>query len=176
MIIRILPDNRVVKIKSIKSNEEDLFLEINAKSGFKKIDKLPYSRYDFYKLDENGNIVVDIERELVQFKKDKKAEIKSEFLNEQKTGHFTCSLGFDIDANDEALRNINSLIDYLPDDTTEIQFRDYNNTFHTLTKPDLIKIKKEMITYGLSLYQKKWQLEQQIEQATTIEEVENIKW
>jgi hypothetical protein len=175
MIIRVLPDNKVVKIKSIRPNEEDLFLEKNFQSGFRKVNSLPYSRYEFYKLNEDDEIVVDEERELAQLKIDKKAELKSIFIQKQRTGYFTCSLEFDVDANDVAIRNVNSLIEYLPDDTTEIQFRDKDNIFHTLKKPDLLQIKRELIEYGLALYQNKWNIEQQIEQTSSIEELDALK-
>jgi len=102
-------------------------------------------------------------------------EIKDAFQQEQQSGHITSSLGFEINADDIALRNITSLIDILNDEDI-VQFRDYNNEFHTLTKADLITLKQEIIQYGLRLYQKKWTLEQQIEQAQTKEELEGIKW
>lgn len=108
-------------------------------------------------------------------REEKLKEIKDAFQQEQQSGHITSSFGFEVNADDIALRNINSLIDMLNDVDT-VQFRDYNNEFHTLTKADLITLKQEIIQYGLGLYQKKWTLEQQIEQAQTKEELEGIKW
>ena len=50
-----------------------------------------------------------------------------------------------------------------------------DKTFKT-SIPEAEILKKEIIAYGLSVYQKKWELEEAIKNATTIEEVEVIKW
>ncbi|MFV0626345.1 MAG: DUF4376 domain-containing protein [Alphaproteobacteria bacterium] len=143
---------------------------------------------NFYK-DENGTIFDDqsdvnsnwvkmTEDEvsdflLAQAKSAKLTEIKKCFSLEQENGHTTSSLGFEIDATRLSKDDIESLL-YV--DMFPVRFRDYDNEFHDLTKEQAETLKKEIIAYGLAVYQKKWELEVAIKNATTIEEVEVIKW
>lgn len=63
MIVRKLDNNKIVQIQlGYTSKQEEEFIELNASSGFMKIENLPYSEeypeYSNYKW-ENGAIVVD---------------------------------------------------------------------------------------------------------------------
>ncbi len=69
--------------------------------------------------------------------------------------------------------NVESLIAL---NTDPVTFKDSNGDFHSLTLADLSILKTEMIQDGLAIYQKKWTLESQINNATTIEELEAITW
>ena len=106
-------------------------------------------------------------------KTEKLAEIKQAFNHEQENGHTTSSLGFEVDATRRSKDDIESLL-YVGE--FPVHFRDYDNDFHELSKEQAEVLKKEIIAYGLSVYQKKWTLQQTVENATTVEEVEAVSW
>ncbi|MDD4556207.1 MAG: DUF4376 domain-containing protein [Alphaproteobacteria bacterium] len=106
-------------------------------------------------------------------KAEKLAEIKQAFNQEQEDGHIVSSLGFEVDATRRSKDDIESLL-YV--DEFPVRFRDYNNEFHNLEKEQVEVLKREIIAYGLAVYQKKWSLEEAIKNATTIEEVEAVVW
>lgn len=118
-----------------------------------------------------GKIVLGKSLELV--KTEKLSEIKQAFNQEQESGHTTSSLGFEVDATRRSKDDIESLL-YVGE--FPVRFRDYNNEFHNLEKEQVEVLKREIIAYGLSTYQKKWDLEEAVKNAETQEEVENIKW
>ena len=61
------------------------------------------------------------------------------------------------------------------DETTTV--KDANNEFHTdITKDQMQKIYKAIVTNGKVLFQNKWTLEALVSAAETVEEVEAIKW
>ena len=71
MIIRINPDNTVVIVKAIHPEQEDEFIRVNGTRVFRKVDRLPQSRYNSYVWNpETEEIEVDVEREKVLTKKD----------------------------------------------------------------------------------------------------------
>ena len=110
---------------------------------------------------------------LEESKSEKLSEIKLAFSNEQESGHTTSSLGFEVDATRRSKDDIESLL-YV--DEFPVRFRDYNNEFHDLSKEQVEVLKREIIAYGLSTYQKKWDLEEAVKNATTIEELEAVVW
>ena len=112
-------------------------------------------------------------KSLEQMKTAKLSEIKQAFNQEKESGHTTSSLGFEVDATRRSKDDIESLL-YV--DMFPVHFRDYNNSFHELSKEQTQSLKREIIAYGLASYQKKWELEEAIKNATTIEEVEAVKW
>ena len=110
---------------------------------------------------------------LQQLKSEKLSEIKEYFNKEQESGHTTSSLGFEVDATRRSKDDIESLL-YV--DEFPVRFKDYNNEFHDLSKEQVEVLKREIIAYGLAVYQKKWSLEEAIKNATTVEELEVVKW
>lgn len=112
-------------------------------------------------------------RSLEESKSEKLSEIKLAFSNEQESGHTTSSLGFEVDATRRSKDDIESLlfVDVFP-----VRFRDYDNDFHELSKEQAEILKREIIAYGLSIYQKKWELEEAVKLAETNEALEKIKW
>ncbi len=110
---------------------------------------------------------------LEESKSEKLSEIKLAFSNEQESGHTTSSLGFEVDATRRSKDDIESLlfVDVFP-----VRFRDYDNDFHELSKEQAEILKREIIAYGLSIYQKKWELEEAVKLAETNEALEKIKW
>lgn len=87
-------------------------------------------------------------------------------------------VGKEIDYNQTSLLNVQGLINYMQSNPsiTSIQFRCADNSFVTLTFAQLQSLLQEMISHGLALYQKKWQLESQIQSATTVLQVQSIVW
>lgn len=69
--------------------------------------------------------------------------------------------------------NLEDLITYGTTDT--IQFRDYNNTMHEVTKDQLKIILKENAINSQNLYHQKWAYEEQIKACVTIEELNAIE-
>lgn len=99
---------------------------------------------------------------LVRARSDSKANIMS-------------SLGFSVNANDTAIANIDSLITYMESTNTNlIEFMTFDNTIKKLTLDNLKTIKVELSIYVRKLYAYKWKIREQIEQASTKEEVESI--
>ena len=87
--------------------------------------------------------------------------------------HLTSTLGFEIDANETANRNIEGLV-LVMSDTDTTMFCDYNNEFHEVTKADLETMRKEIVANSQRLYQIKWQYRSLIEAATTVDELDAI--
>lgn len=105
--------------------------------------------------------------------KEKKEELKTKFSTASSDAHCTSSLGFEINADETANRDIRGLIDTTEDGEVTL-FRDYDNQFHEVSLDNLKVMLKEVIQNAKMLYQKKWSFEQQITSCTTIEELENI--
>ena len=83
----------------------------------------------------------------------------------------TSSLGFRINADPKAKRNIDTLIEL-----GVTTFRDYDNEIHAnVSLEDLTTIKREISLNAVNLYNQKWQMEYQINTLETIEEVEKYQ-
>lgn len=87
---------------------------------------------------------------------------------ENKDMYIMSSLGFKINADPKALRNIDVLIALQVN-----SFRSYNNTDHDVTVSDLQTIKREISLNALNLYNQKWQMEREINNLTDVDEVKN---
>ena len=68
----------------------------------------------------------------------------TKFNDALENGHMTCSFGVEIDANNDALRNVGSLLLVMGAEDKEM-FCDYNNQFHELTRIQVELIQKELI-------------------------------
>ena len=83
----------------------------------------------------------------------------------------TSSLGFRVNADPKAKRNIDTLIELgIP------TFRDYDNEDHLdMTIDDLKTIKREISMNAVNLYNQKWVMEEEIKSLKTVEEVNNYR-
>ena len=81
------------------------------------------------------------------------------------------SLGIVVNIGHKHISNVEFLINSLPEDLSEIEFRLYDNTYQTLTKLQLKQLKKEMEEYILQVYRNKAMIEKQIDEASTYEEL-----
>jgi hypothetical protein len=107
-----------------------------------------------------------------------KGRLAHAFRNAPNTG-FEVSAGFVMDSTREDIDNLSRLRDRLMETgttSTEVTICDKANQFHSVTIADLSEIVGELTDFGLGLYGKKWQLETEIETATTVEAVEAITW
>ena len=112
---------------------------------------------------------------LDDFKKLKLSELKtlsSMFERTENPNMFVrSSLGFRVNADPKAIRNIDVLI-YL---NTRI-FRDYDNIDRTVSETDLQVIKREISLNALNLYQQKWNFESQIKNSESIDDLKNFEF
>lgn len=81
------------------------------------------------------------------------------------------SLGFRVNADPKAIRNIDVLI-YLNTKT----FRDYDNIDRTVSETDLQVIKREISLNALNLYQQKWNFESQIKNSENIDDLKDFEF
>lgn len=90
---------------------------------------------------------------------------------ENKNMFVTSSLGFRVNADPKAKRNIDTLI--------ELQvptFRDYENVIHNdITVQDLETIKREISLNAVNLYNQKWTMESEINSLESVEDIENYE-
>lgn len=123
---------------------------------------------------ENGQFIVQGPT-LDELKQNKLEAVKTAFLAASETAHCMSSVGFEIDANETANRDINGLIVVMEARGKETElFRAYDNTFHEVTLDDLKTMLVEISEHGQKLYARKWQLEVSIQAATTAEELDDI--
>lgn len=106
-------------------------------------------------------------------RQNKLAELDQKFNDELENGHMTCSFGVEIDANNDALRNVGNLLLVMGAEDKEM-FCDYNNQFHELTKQQVEQIQAEIIGHIRGLYAQKWSYRNQINTLTTPEEINSI--
>lgn len=113
------------------------------------------------------------QRPLEEARTEKLAELEAAFDTASREAHCTSSVGFEIDADEIANRNIEGLVLVMqPEETT--LFRAYDNTFHEVTREQLETMRKEIVVNSQYLYQAKWTLEAQIQAAETAEALEEI--
>jgi hypothetical protein len=113
---------------------------------------------------------------LDEYKQRVKAKIKTGFLNQFNLG-YECSLGFKVDCKKEDLLNLQGAYQLAVNtNQTEVTIRDYDNQLHTISVDDLKTIIDELLQYHAHLFQQKWTLEQQVDNATTFDELFDIDW
>ena len=113
------------------------------------------------------------QRPLEEARTEKLAELEAAFDTASRGAHCTSSVGFEIDADEIANRNIEGLVLVMqPEETT--LFRAYDNTFHEVTREQLEVMRKEIVINSQWLYQAKWTMEAQIQAAETAEALDTI--
>ena len=103
----------------------------------------------------------------------KLAELNGAFDAAAKEAHCTSSVGFEIDADEIANRNIEGLVLVMQPKQTTL-FRAYDNSFHEVTREQLEAMRKEIVVNSQYLYQAKWTMEAQIQAAETVEALDTI--
>ena len=112
---------------------------------------------------------------LEEAKSAKLTELKTSFRNTRETAHCMCALGFEVDANEDANTNIVGLITVMKEGETTM-FRAYDNSFHEVSREDLITIRDNIIKNSQFLYQMKWGMESRINNAVSEEELNSLVW
>ena len=112
-------------------------------------------------------------RDLETERANKLSELSTAFEDASEMAHLTSSLGFEIDANETANRDIEGLTLVMSDTDTTL-FCDYNNQFHEVTREQLETMRREIVVNSQRLYQIKWQYRSLIEAATTVDELDAI--
>ena len=113
------------------------------------------------------------QRPLEEARTEKLAELERAFNTASHKAHCTSSVGFKIDADEIANRNIEGLVLVMqPEETT--LFRAYDNTFHEVTREQLETMRKEIVVNSQYLYQAKWTTEAHIRAAETAEALKII--
>ena len=113
-------------------------------------------------------------------KNNKKEEIKQFVHNEVErstVGYQTVGLleNLRVDAGRGDLDNLRNLKQYCLATNTEVTFvKDFYNNMHQITINELDIIILELIAYGLWLYQRKWEVDILIDNASSEEEVNSI--
>lgn len=99
-------------------------------------------------------------------------EINKKFDEISETAHVMSSIGFVIDANEKANRDIEGLLKVMKKDGTDTElFRDYNNEFHSVTLEQLETMQIEVIRNGQYIYKQKWQFCTELEALKKVEDV-----
>ena len=100
-------------------------------------------------------------------------QLNADFETVKERSHIVSSLGFTVDANQTANENVTGLLVTIGD-TETVQFCDYHNQFHELTKAQLQTLQTEIITNAQNLYQQKWIYRTQIEQCSNNEQLDEV--
>lgn len=88
---------------------------------------------------------------------------------------FSQTLGKEVNSGIQHLLNVEGLILYLQEKGLEqTEFRCYDNTFVQVTLKDLQSLRFEMIVHRLALYKRKWALEDQVNQAQSQADLDQI--
>ena len=112
---------------------------------------------------------------LEQARAEKSAALKDAFRRALENGRLTSSLGFDVNADETALRNLDGLAATMEDDgAATVAFCDFHNRFHDVSLDDVKTLRRDVARHTQALYQKKWALRHAIEQAKTVEELDAI--
>ena len=102
---------------------------------------------------------------------EKLAELNAAFEMASREAHCFSSLGFEIDADEVANRNIEGLILVLKEGESTL-FRAYDNTFHEVSREQLETMRREIVMNSQKRYRLKWEREAAIESAETAEELD----
>lgn len=112
---------------------------------------------------------------LEQARAEKSAALKDAFRRALENGRLTSSLGFDVNADETALRNLDGLAATMEDDgAATVAFCDFHNRFHDVSLDDVKTLRRDVVRHIQALYQKKWALRHAIEQAGMVEEIDAI--
>lgn len=84
--------------------------------------------------------------------------------------------GIRFNADKASQSNINALISLLPDDTSTVRYKVYDNSFHDLTRPQLKVVLAECYQNGLKLYEQKFAYEAQLATTDSIDAIMNMKF
>ena len=115
------------------------------------------------------------QRPLEEARTEKLAELERAFNTVSHKAHCTSSVGFEINADETANRNVSSLIVAMEANGEDsVLFCAYDNTFHEVTLDQLRIMQIEIITHARAVYARKWALREAIEAAQSVVELESL--
>lgn len=114
------------------------------------------------------------EMTLSEFKVRKLQELNVSHEMAEDGAHVVSSLGFTIDANDRANRDIDGILKTIGEGT--VMFCDYENKFHELNRAQCETLQAEIIQNAQALYAQKWQYRTQVEASESVEELESLEF
>lgn len=99
-------------------------------------------------------------------------ELKQKSIQALDTAYVLSSLGFKVDANTTAVRDLEGLV-IIGADT--VMFCDFDNEFHPLNKEQVLTLQREVLLNGQNLYAQKWSFRKRINEAETVEAINAIE-
>lgn len=118
-------------------------------------------------------IVTEPEPSLDELKTIKLEQLVQTQLEAEANAHILSTVGFEIDANDRANRDISGLL-VTTKETDTVQFCDYHNELHPVTLSQLKVMQAEIIQNAQYIYAQKWVYRDAITSAATKDELEAI--
>lgn len=109
-----------------------------------------------------------------EVKAQKLSELNSAHEAAEASAHVRSSLGFEIDANDRANRDIDGILKTIGDGS--VMFCDYENEFHELNRSQCEMLQIEIIQNAQALYAQKWAYRAQVEGAESVDELNAIEF
>lgn len=167
----IAADKKIIQLKVKFEELQDMgFLPFGATE-----DDVEAHGRELYRRALSGEFgeIEEFVRDLETERANKLSELSTAFEDASEMAHLTSSLGFEIDANETANRDIEGLTLVMSDTDTTL-FCDYNNQFHEVTRAQLETMRREIVANSQRLYQIKWQYRSLIEAATTVDELDAI--
>lgn len=104
----------------------------------------------------------------------KLAELARAQNKAEKEAHVRSTLGFEIDANERAMRDITGLL-VTTGEMDVVSFCDYNNVMHDVSYSQLKVMQSEIIQNAQYIYQQKWAMREAINATETVEDLDAIK-
>lgn len=112
---------------------------------------------------------------LARFKQEALDRLNAAWLVAEQNGKLMSAVGFEIDANERANRDIQGLITMMESTGSEkTSFCAADNSFHEVSVEQLKTMQLEVIQYGQQIYAKKWQIRTAIEQAADFDAVKAV--
>lgn len=113
---------------------------------------------------------------LVEAKAERLRLLAERFAHAEAFGHFGSSLGFEVDATERANRDVAGLVTLMASTAApETYLCDYSSQMRPVSLADLKTLQLELITHGQLLYARKWELQNRIAAAESVEAVEHIE-
>ena len=174
-VISVHSVEEVIDTEIDTSEVPEPFIEITEDEYIK-----PFGLYVLYYVNDGELKFVPPSIDNLKFTK--KLDLSLDYNNEFITGYFHSGvLGIDVDfrrnSTKNDLQNIDICIENMTDSgITETIFKGYQNQTAIATLDQMRAMRKELIAYGTSLFDKKSLLISQIDACTTKEQLDLIKW
>lgn len=184
MIYLKKPDGTIQKFESDDDKQMRQALNIDKQLAAQKGEEFG-KVYDADSLPDEDKVKLGLmtQNELfIKIKLTKINEIITAFENELQNGHFISTiLGIEVDCRRSITKNDKQNVEGLISNMTRnskafINYVGYTEIKQNVTINDLQILVAEMEDHVLGLYEKKWMKQSEIENTSTIEELNNINW